>query len=131
MATVKGEYLVGNIEGVPTGQVAAAAMTKGTILDYLGTTTGSAAVYHSIGVLSHDVALGESTYTFDEGSIVLVQAADGSISAGDRLIPDGTEVGKATTAAAGNKTLGIALDASSAKDDWIRVKLINDAVPAA
>jgi predicted RecA/RadA family phage recombinase len=126
----KAEWIAGNILDIKTGAVADVTMTKGTILDYTGANKGSAATRHSIGVLSHDVAVGDYTYTFPEGSIVLVQAADDSIAVGDQLIPDDTETGKATTGAVGDSSFGIALDESNTADDWIRVKLQKDIVPA-
>lgn len=123
MAT-KGEFLSTTLGREKTGQVAAAALTKGTITNASGTNKGSTATVWAAGVISHDVALGDNTYVFPEGSVVLVQAAS-AITAGNRVVADGTATGKARPATTGEMAIGIALDAATALDDWIRIRLQN------
>lgn len=122
MATLKGEFISTAIGEAFTGQQAAAALTKGTITNYDGDNKGTAALDFPAGVVSHDVSTGDDVYVFPLQSVVLVQAADGSVSAGDSLIPD---TGKATSASTGDFAFGIAVEASSAADDWILVHLKN------
>lgn len=125
MATLKGEFISTAVGKAFTGQQATAAMTKGTITNYAGDDEGSAALDYPAGVVSHDVAIGDDVYVFPLQSVVLVQAADGDISGGDSLIPDGTATGKATTATTGDFAFGIAVGDSGAADDWILVYLKN------
>jgi len=125
---VKGEWLSTSLGRVKTGQVAAVAMTKGTILNGTGSNKGGSTTVWNMGVLSHDVALGEDTYTFPDGSIVLVQIASG-VTANDRLISDTTATGKARTATSTEYSFGIALETAATADDWIQVKLKKEIVP--
>jgi hypothetical protein len=122
--STKGEWLSTTLGRESTGQVAVAAMTKGTITNAGGTDKGSTATVWAAGVVSHDVEIGDPVYVFPLGSVVLVQAAS-AITAGNRVVADGTATGKARPATTGEMAIGIALDTVTTLDDWLLIRLQN------
>jgi len=82
------------------------------------------------GIAQHDAAEGADLELLTEGVVELAKAAGIAVAAGDRLYWDGTNK-QLTTAAAGNRLVGVATEAAQAADAVARVLIHRLPPPAA
>lgn len=115
-----------NIRGAVGSILATGAIPPKRFVGLTGAVCGAGA--KAIGVSINDTASAEQCAVAMDG-IELVQSGAGGVAVGDYVKSDAT--GRAVTSAAvasgaaiGIGTLGVALDAASGADEFIRIKLL-------